>query len=56
MKTTNPYTETVANGLRMKTAVKAGFPPGPSVTNHNETLTAGLRVKTAVKAGIIVVC
>jgi len=45
------HNETVASGLRVKTAVKAG--DWPLSTNHNETLPSGLRVKMAVTAGPI---
>ncbi len=55
MKTTNDFDQTTATGLPIKTSVKAGFPPGPSITNHGETMSAGLRVKTALQAGIIAV-
>jgi hypothetical protein len=58
------HNETLANGLRVKTAVKAGpmymkvaglrvktaVKAGSLTANHNETLAAGLRVKTALKA------
>ena len=50
----NNQNETVARGLRVRTAMKAGeFPPGPTYTNqnHNQTVTGGLRVRTAMKAG-----
>ena len=43
-----PNHNALANGFRVKTALKAGA----LTANHNQTL-AGLRVKTALKAGAL---
>jgi hypothetical protein len=45
------HNETIAAGLRVKSAVKAG--PIYGSTNHNETLATGLGVRTSVKAGSV---
>jgi hypothetical protein len=49
------HNETIATGLRVKSAVKAGPGYGALLSNHNETLATGLRVRTSVKAGAILV-
>jgi hypothetical protein len=51
----NSNPSAASTGLKVKTNVKAGVPPGPYITNHNQTVVRGLKVKTNVKAGGIIV-